>query len=355
MRRISKSSSANELTPKERFLKAVKLKKVDRPPVLSANQTATIEQMEKLGIFYKDAYSSPEKLATLASAAWEELGLEGVGVPFCQTVEAEAFGLEVNWGKKKSSIPVVSFKGCVAPEGIDVPENFLERGRIPVVLEAIEILAERYGDFLPVLGHVIGPFSLAAHIANIEKILKMSIRKPKLVEEFTEMGLDAIAEYAKAMIERGADAIVIENMFASADVIGAKNYAKFAKPFDRKLIRKIKGITILHICGDCTSIIEDMIETKATCLSIDSKTDARFAVEISRGKAAIMGNIDTIYTLPFGKPEDVEAETLRAIEAGIDIIAPGCSLSPLTPNRNVRVMVETVKKISVKATGDSYA
>jgi len=339
------------MKPRERFLKAIRLKKVDRPPVLSPNQTATVEQMQSLGIYFPDAYSDAHKMAALASAAWEQVGLEGIGVPFCQTVEAEVFGLEVKWGRRKTDIPEAPFKGYSTPEGVEVPENFLERGRIPVVLEAIEILKERYGNEVPILGHVIGAFSLAAHLANMEKILKMSIKNPTLVKEFTNLGLEAIAEYANAMLDRGADAIVIENMFASVDIMGVKGYVSFAQPFDRELIRKIKGPTILHICGDGTRIIEEMLATGASCLSIDSKTDAKQAVRASRGKAAIMGNIDTVYALAFGTPEEVVAETKRALEAGIDIIAPGCAISPLTPNRNLRAMVETVKSLSHDSEG----
>ncbi len=346
MRRTSKSCSVkSELKPKERFFRSLEFSEIDRPPVLSANSAVTAEIMEELGIYMKDAYSDPFKMAELASTACTILGFEAVGVPFCQTVEAEVFGIEVDWGKKRTTIPTISYKGDVAPEGIDVPERFLEKGRVPVVLRAVEILAEKFDD-VPVFGRVIGPFSLAAHIANMEKILRMSIKKPKLVVELTEMCIDVIAEYANAMLEHGADAVVIENMFASADVIGAKGYASSAKPFDKELIEKIKGPTILHICGDCTSIIEDMVETGASCLSIDSKTDARHAVEISRGKAAIMGNVDTVYTLPFGSEADVRNEVIRSIEAGVDIVAPGCALSPLTPTRNVRVMVETVRNLS---------
>ena len=333
------------MSPKERFLKALRLKKVDRPPVLSPNQTATVEQMDSLGIYFPDAYRDAHKMAMLAAAAWEQVGLEGIGVPFCQTVEAEVFGLEVKWGRRKTDIPEAPFKGHSTPDGVEVPENFLERGRIPIVLRAIEILKERYGDEVPIMGHVIGPFSLAAHLANMEKILKMSIKNPVLVEEFTNLGLEAIAEYANAMLEHGADAIVIENMFASVDIMGVKGYVKFAQPFDRELIRKIKGPTILHICGDGTKIIDEMLATGATCLSIDSKTDAAQAVHASRGKAAIMGNIDTVYALAFGTPEEVVAETKRAIEAGIDVIAPGCAISPLTPNRNLKAMVETVRSL----------
>jgi len=348
MKRKSESSFVKtELKERDRFLRVLKLKKVDRPPVIGIIQSATVEIMESLDIYYRDAYRDPEKMASLASASWTQLGLEAVGVPFCQTVEVEVFGLEIYWGRKKTDIPTVaSFKGCMSPEGIEVPENFLEKGRIPVVLEAIEILKERVGDDIPVIGQIIGPFSLAAHLANMEKILKMSVKKPKLVEEFTMLGLDFLVEYANAMLERGADAILVANMFASVDLLGASGYVKHAQPFDKKLIRRIKGPVILHICGDGTKIVRDMIDTGADCISIDSKTDARYAVEVSRGKAAIMGNIDTIYTLVFGKPRDVIVETKKALESGIDIIAPECSLSPNTPNVNVKAMVQTVKNLS---------
>ncbi len=339
------------MTPKERFIKAMRFKKVDRPPVLSPNQTATVEQMDSLGIYFPDAYSDAQKMAALASAAWEQVGLEGISLPFCQTVEAEVFGLEVKWGRRKTDIPEAPFRGYSTPDGVEVPENFLEQGRIPVVLEAIEILKERYGDEVPIMGHVIGPFSLAAHLANMEKILRLSIKNPTLVKEFTNLGLEAIAEYANAMLERGADAIVIENMFASVDIMGVKGYVNFAQPFDRELVRNIRGPTILHICGDGTRIIEEMLATGASCLSIDSKTDARRAVSASRGRAAIMGNIDTVYALAFGTPDEVVAETRRSIEAGIDIIAPGCAISPLTPNRNLRAMVETVKSLGHETDG----
>lgn len=332
------------MKPRERFLKAIRLKKVDRPPVLSPNQTATVEQMESLDIYFPEANESAEKMARLASAAWEHVGLEGIGVPFCQTIEAEIFGVEVNWSRRKTDIPESPFIGHSTPEGIEVPEDFLERGRVPVVLEAIELLREWYGGELPILGHVIGPFSLAAHLATMEKILKMSIENPRVVGEFTKLGLDAIADYANAMLERGADAIVVENMFASVDIVGDRRYVECAQPFDRELIDKIRGDTVLHICGDCTKIIDKMVDTGVTSLSIDVRTDAEQAVQASRGKASVMGNVDTEYTLSFGTAEEVVADTRRALEAGFDVIAPGCAISPITPNENIRAMVETVRK-----------
>jgi len=39
----------------------------------------------------------------------------------------------------------------------------------------------------------------------------------------------------------------------------------------------------------------------------------------------------------------IEEAVKKAIEAGVDILAPGCSLSPFTPNRNIQLL----KKIAI--------
>ncbi len=333
------------MTPKERFMKALNLQKVDRPPVTCANQTATLDQMEKIGIYWPEAHKDPFKMARLAAAAWEQLGLEGAGVPFCQTVEAEIFGCEIKWGRKKTDIPQAPSKGYKSPDGVKVPENILEKGRIPVVLKAIELLSDKYGGEIPIYGHVIGPFSLAAHLAGMEKIMVTAFKNPDVVNEFTHLGVDTIAEYGNAMFDHGADVVVIENMFASVDIMGPQGYARVAAPYDKELINKLKGPTVLHVCGNGTLIIEDMIKTGATCISIDSRTDAKKSVIAAKRKAAIMGNVDTMKVLTYGTPEGVKTDTMRAIEAGIDIVAPGCAISPLTPNKNLKAMVDTVKML----------
>lgn len=328
---------------RERFLKALRLQSVDRPPAVGVNQTATLEQMKKLGVFWPEAHRDAKKMAKLAAAAWEQVGLESAGVPFCQTVEAEIFGCDIVWGDKAVDIPHAPFKGLATPEGVKLPEDFLERGRIPVVLKAVDILKEEHGGEIPILGHVIGPFSLAMHLANMRKILISIHKAPQLVKEFTRIGIDAISDYANAMFEHGADAVVIENMFASVDILGPKGYINFAAPFDAELIKKLHGPAILHVCGNGDKIIQSMVATGAAGISIDSRTNAEKAKIAANGKAAVIGNVDTVKAFAFGTPEGVREDTLRALRAGVDIVAPGCALSPLTPNKNLKAMVAAVK------------
>ncbi|NIN68379.1 MAG: methyltransferase, partial [Anaerolineae bacterium] len=64
---------------------------------------------------------------------------------------------------------------------IRVPENLEGAGRVPVVTEAIRLLKEDLGDQIAVGVCVLGPFTLAGQIVELDNLLKMSFKKPNLV------------------------------------------------------------------------------------------------------------------------------------------------------------------------------
>ncbi len=46
---------------------------------------------------------------------------------------------------------------------------------------------------------------------------------------------------------------------------------------------------------------------------------------------------------PWVQPEVIEKQVVKNIEAGVDIISPGCATSPECPNRNLRANPEAVQ------------
>jgi [methyl-Co(III) methanol-specific corrinoid protein]:coenzyme M methyltransferase len=54
-----------------------------------------------------------------------------------------------------------------------------------------------------------------------------------------------------------------------------------------------------------------------------------------------MGNVNTADLL-LGKPKAIHRQVYENLAAGVDIIGPGCAISPLCPNRNLRAMVDAV-------------
>jgi [methyl-Co(III) methanol-specific corrinoid protein]:coenzyme M methyltransferase len=61
------------------------------------------------------------------------------------------------------------------------------------------------------------------------------------------------------------------------------------------------------------------------------------------GAFRLMGNVNTA-DLMLGHPADIERQVFENLDAGVDIIGPGCAISPSCPNENLRAMVDAVIK-----------
>ena len=66
-------------------------------------------------------------------------------------------------------------------------------------------------------------------------------------------------------------------------------------------------------------------------------------VEGAEGKIRLAGNINNPQILMQKGPEEVRQEVQRAIDAGVDIIAPECAVPLQTPVRNLKTIVEVCK------------
>ena len=143
---------------KENLKNALTGQTVERKPFVSVTQLGTIDAMKHYGLKWPDAHQDANQMATLASSLYELAGLECARLPFCLTVEAEALGCDVNLGSNER-VPEVEISPFEYADDIEATDDFTKRGRIPVVLEAIDILKEKYEE-LPIIVGITGPFTL---------------------------------------------------------------------------------------------------------------------------------------------------------------------------------------------------
>jgi [methyl-Co(III) methanol-specific corrinoid protein]:coenzyme M methyltransferase len=54
-----------------------------------------------------------------------------------------------------------------------------------------------------------------------------------------------------------------------------------------------------------------------------------------------MGNVNTTDLLT-GSPEDIRSQVFENLEAGVDVISPGCAISPRCPSANIKAMSEAI-------------
>lgn len=336
------STRGEWMGPKRRFLAGLFGGRTDMVPVANPTSLATVELQEETESFFPEAHLDAEKMARLAAGGHEILGYDTVMPYFSVEQEAAALGCEVNWGAP-DQMPVETTHPFVTPEDVVIPADFLERKPTRTVLDAIAILKKQYKGRVPVIGKVMGPWTLSYHTHGVQEFLIKTIIEPDTVRAFLERLKAVTIAFGRAQLEAGADALCLAD-HATGDLVSAETYRDFLLPVHKEIIKELGCPIILHICGDTTNRLEYIVEAGFDCFHFDSKVDAKRAVEIVGDRISLVGNINNPETLLNGTPEDVRREVFYALDAGVEIIAPECAVPLTTPNRNLKAVVEAARE-----------
>jgi [methyl-Co(III) methanol-specific corrinoid protein]:coenzyme M methyltransferase len=341
---------------KENVLKVLSGENVDITPVISVTQIGIVEAMEKTGAFWPEAHTDAEKMATLGSSLYELVGLECARIPFCLTVEAEAMGCKVDLGFEDKT-PLVMDNPFQNAADIKIPEDLINNGRIPVVLEALEKLKEKYGDSLPIIVGITGPFTLAGHLLGVERMVRYMRTKPNEIESAIDKALEVSIEYVNALSEIGPDIICVADPTSATELINPLQFKTIVKPRLEDLSREINTKKVLHICGSAEPILKDMASIGYDGISVEEKVYVKWAKEELKSGRKIMrvggrimtmggekppkliGNISSTQTLFRSSPDEVKEKVKSVLEAGVDLLAPSCGLAPRSPLENIKAMI----------------
>jgi len=329
------------LNQKERLLTVLKGDRVDRPPVICPGGMMSACVTEISDLVGGGHHSGTDAMVSAARKVGELAGFENYGVPFCLTAEVEALGASVNIGDNLVEPRITQYNEQPL-EGI--MENYpvdVTNGRMGIVLEAI---GELKNSQVPVIGNVSGHISTATSVVDPLEMFKMLRREPERAARFLAFINDYLVRYALEMVKAGADVISISDPTATGEILGPRNFQKFAVPYYQKIIQVLhqEGVpVILHICGNAGNIIDSLNEVEANAVSFDSIVNMKTArVGIKRG---LMGNVNT-QLLHTGESEKIVSITRNAIHSRVDIVAPACGLSMATSIRNLKTMTDYVKE-----------
>ncbi|MCO6451134.1 MAG: MtaA/CmuA family methyltransferase [Caldilineales bacterium] len=330
------------MNAKTRFMNALHLQPVDRLPVAAVVTGITVGMMEKAGIHYPEAHKDAEQLAGLAASIWEYSHIEAIKLPFGMTPEVEALGLEIDFGTY-DTLPTDIHPIWNHPDELVIPDDFFSRGRIPVVMEAISRLRDRYGDEVAILTSSVGPFVLSAKMFGFPNLFPWIINEPDYVHRIMDQLTELTIAHANAQLAAGSDVILLGEATCSGDLISPETYRDFILPYHQRLCANINGPTILHICGKSTKHLPFIAETGATGYSFDEGIDMAEARKYLKGKVALAGYVPTVEVLLNGSPELVYQASLECLGNGVDILAPGCSLPQHTTDENVAAMIRAAE------------
>lgn len=330
------------MNEKERLLNKLRGGDVDRVPVIcpggmmSACVTEILEDMDA------NQNLNSTTMAEAAIKIHDRTGFENFGVPFAMIAEAEPLGIKIDNGNKKIEERVIEYNNdplekIMAKYKID-PKNEMRMG---IVIDAISKLKN---DSVPVIGNITGIISIATSVIDPLIAFKMLIKEPDRIYNFLKYINEYLIEYAKEMIKAGTDLITISDPTATGEILGGKNFEKFAVPFYKEIINTIHSLNvpvIVHICGNTNTIIDSLNTIGADAISFDSIVNIRTVK--SKLATNVMGNVNT-QLLHIGEEDKIKSITRNCIKSGVDIVSPACGLSMATPIKNLKIMTEYVQR-----------
>jgi [methyl-Co(III) methanol-specific corrinoid protein]:coenzyme M methyltransferase len=335
------------MTPKERVLKLFAGEAVDRPPCFSGMGNVTTEGLKKFGYKFAALHSDAKLMSDAAASTYKLFGFECGVVPFDLCVEAEALGCEINVYAHLEDIlyPTIKKKLIHNEDEMDIaiPSDYIERGRIPLMKEAIRNIRDDIGKEAPIGTYVLGPFTLAGQIMELNDLLKLSFKKPDKVGKLLDVLADAIVLVAKEYEKSGVDYVTVREMGATSDVLSPRVFKNLILPYLQKIFSQLDVNSVLHICGKTNDIAVSMQESGAKAISVDQKNDIAETRKKLGKEALLFGNYDPYNVLVAGTPEKVRETIRTCLDDGVSAVWPGCDIWPTVPPDNIKAMLDEVK------------
>lgn len=350
----------NKMTSKELMLKVLKGEKTESVPVTPHWWGMYKFQLAGIAQGYKDE----EKAVSLSGKE-----LARVDSLFYETFRPDMFHLSVGkslklrdnaWWDHKQELEKEARK-LESKAAIDEFVKFIymtkEEVRASGIYEHVKILSDKYGSEVFIAlneGNPICSIWDPQGYLGFEDGLIALAEKPDMVAYFIYKLYESYLPYMEVLHEKGAHGYIGSETYCSSGLIAPQMYRNVIFPAHKlfyETVDKIGLVPITYFLGDIHPILRDISRIGAKGLMIEEskKTFKLDSVEIHRkleGAMTLFGNLDSVYTLLMGTPEEVKKETLRQLEGtrgGGFIMANGCPVAFDTPRENIYAMLETTR------------
>lgn len=333
-------------------------KKNDSPPAFSGLIHVTSAGLQQENLVFHETHKDAQKMARAAASTFKVSGFPSAVLPLDMYVEAEALGAEINFRENgEYEFPQVSKAGFGSAKELaeklrksflessqseSVMKDFRNLGRIKLVCDAIKLLKDDVEDKIVIGGMIPGPYTLLLLIVDAGKMFVEMKKEPQAVSDALFHLSSFLAEVGTAYRNAGADFITVHDMGGSPAFIGPAKYEQFVLPAEKILIEKLPKPRILSICGNVTSSLHLLARSGADAVSLDQTVDltaARHALK----DTLLFGNVDPVSALWQGDKAQITEAVVRAKEAGVDAIWPGCDLVIQTPIQNLQTMIDSAQ------------
>lgn len=217
------------------------------------------------------------------------------------------------------------------------PDVANPKGRMADRVMGTSEMVNAAGHQCMVLGWVDMPFTEACSVCGVTQFMLMLCDNPDLAHRLLNFLTDIVIEFAIAQVEIGAPMIGAGD--ATTSLISPEKYRTFALPYEQRVceaIHKAGAMVKLHICGNTTNLLRDIVLSGADLFNVDHLVDFMLAIENYRkSNKAYKGNLNPVADMLLSTPEECSKKAKKCIELAKGtryILSPGCEVPAEVPD-----------------------
>ena len=304
-----------------------------------------------IGASIRDFLRDPKVMVKAQMAGYERYRPDIVVMEGDLLMEVEVMGNVVKFPEDSTCISTkVALEDKGKLSNLMLPDPSRE-GRMPGYLEALSEVKKIASDSV-VSGVLAGPWTVAIGLRGASDLVRDAMKDPEYVHELMRFCTQVSIRSGEAMYSLVKGGLSYSEAPASCSLISPKVYRTFVFPYHKQIVDyfKEKKVSVgYHVCGYADPILEDIVNTGLTNISIDAPTDMARAVEVTRGKAVLIGNMNTSLFFS-GTREEMKQAIKNCIalaprDSGY-ILASGCEVPGVAPPEKIDWFMELAHELS---------
>ncbi len=338
------------MNSRERFLKACRQEKLDRPPVWVMRQAGRyLPEYRALKEKYSfvEMVKAPEMATEVTLQPLRRFNLDAAILFSDILVIPEALGQPYSFreqGGIQMEFPVNSEEKIRQLDGSQVAD------RLNYVFQAIEMIKGELNGEKALIGFGGSPWTLATYMVeggsskSYVNIKTLMYSRPDLFEQLLDKITKAVITYFKLQIEAGADVLQIFDSWGG--VLSHHTFWNASGKYMARIVEALEGyVPVIVFSKGSHGWVEQLKRIKADVLGLSwTASISRFMDDLD-GVSGVQGNLDPV--LMSTEPAIVERETENILNevggrAG-HIFNLGHGILPDAKIENMEILVETIE------------
>jgi MtaA/CmuA family methyltransferase len=339
------------MNSKQRCLAALSGEPVDRVPVFPL---LMFFAQKRLGVSYREFVTDGHVMAEAQLNIADKFDVDAI------TACSDAFRITADLGADMvfpdNQTPFAASPLVVNRSDLNRlarPDPHDSRTRMNDRVRATQEMVSAVGDTCLVLGWVDMPFAEACSVCGVSPFMYMLYDDPLLAHQILDYLTPIVIDFCLAQLEVGTPMIGAGD--AAASLLSPKLYREFALPYEQRVcsaVHQAGGMVKLHICGNTTHILDEMVHTGADLFNVDHLVDFSAARRVYSGaQVCFKGNLNPVTDMLQAVPDVCQTQALNCIQMAVGtryMLSAGCEVPGDTSDEVFKAFCEAPQRFTAE-------